>query len=149
MMLRAAIPACLALGAGALGAQPNRPTSAMRGPRRESAVVAARRDVAPSRPNVIRQPDVDSEPSSCPHGARLLRFPAIAVVGLAAPVAGIAALISDHPLRAASGAMIGGAGYAAGVTLWLATRRECHAGQAFAYVATPVPAIAGAWVGSR
>ena len=104
----------------------------------------ARRDVG----RVVVQPEVDSGPS-CPRGARLLRLPAIAVVGLAAPVAGIAALVSEHRTRAAVGALAGGTAYAAGVTLWLGARRDCHAGQALAYAATPLPAIAGAMIGAR
>jgi hypothetical protein len=108
---------------------------------------ASRRTPMPIVP-VVRQPDVDSAPS-CPRGARLLRLPAIAVVGLAAPVAGIAALVSEHRTRAAVGALAGGTAYATGVTLWLGARRDCHAGQALAYAATPLPAIAGAMIGAR
>jgi hypothetical protein len=97
---------------------------------------------------IARQPDIDLGPS-CPRGARLLRLPAIAIIGLAAPVAGVAALVSEHRMRAAVGALVGGTAYAAGVTVWLGVRRDCHAGQAFAYAATPLPAIAGAMIGAR
>lgn len=119
------------------------------GPRRDVTTAAAHRVRAERPLPVLRQPEVDSGGGGCPRGARLLRFPLLSTVGLAAPVAGIAALVSDHPMRAATGAMVGGAGYATGVTLWLATRRECHAGQALAYAATPIPAIVGAWAASR
>jgi len=131
------------------------PTRIARGPRIDAVALlrggAARPDTIP----VARRPadpddadEVDDGPS-CPRGARLLRLPILSVVGLAAPVAGISALVAHRRMRAASGAMIGGAGYATGVTMWLGVRRDCHAGQALAFAGTPLAAIVGAWAFSR
>lgn len=164
-----AVFAMLAVAApAALSAQPRQHAVALRARREAPSAQAlagpSARPAAPRLADAASQgwqiPDAPApmarlisateEPNPCFHSSsERLRAPLSAFSTLALPVAGIAALVARRKKRAAVGAVIAGALYAVGATVFLDRQVRCEHLSGLIYIYTPLAATAGAVIATR
>lgn len=98
---------------------------------------------SPAAGSALATPKVSS--GSCLSPKYSLVLPVGAVTLFALPVAGLAAVMAHRRRNAATGALVGGALYAGGATVAVAS--NCDPQAIFTYFGTPFAAAAGAVVG--